>query len=377
MKLKQMTYKKIMIIACLLAGLQGTAFAMHFDKGDIAELIKGLSSGDAENMREAIKASKVSDYQHHYPMHYVIMRGNFDAVQEIINWLDVNEEDNEGKTPLYVAAFYKNIKLINLLLEHGADPAKVLNHSSKFLEKNGYEKINELLDGTKKQISADDSSVSVKPLKSKPKKKRFISKKLTEQTIKELLAYIQKQNIDGVYFFSAYINKLINNNDINGLKALLKNRNNEELMLYVRSCLKDGNILLLAIKNAARGDYRMVELLLAETSPDDITEDNLAAYYVAAREKNDNALIQIIVGLVEVYYPMSTILQRCKVYKCKKVIIPSSNKVCTPEELKKIRLMSKKPKAIASLCLLGAATLGLICYQLFKNDQIHKMKKLM
>jgi len=72
------------------------------------------------------------------------------TIKLLKNKSDIDKKDEEGKTPLYVAAFYKNIQAINLLINHGAKPAKVLAYSNQFLQKNGHEKINEFLSGSKK-----------------------------------------------------------------------------------------------------------------------------------------------------------------------------------------------------------------------------------
>lgn len=64
------------------------------------------------------------------PLHSIISNTNLlDVVKYLLDEeeIDIDAEDDEGRTPLYISISNNNIKMIRLLLKHGADPNKEIS----------------------------------------------------------------------------------------------------------------------------------------------------------------------------------------------------------------------------------------------------------
>lgn len=312
---KQISLSLVMI--CSIFSCQNMIIAMHFDKdADQQEMLDYLIEEEAENLRQVLRESRLKMYYAQYPLHSVIMRGDIEAIKAALicleNPLEVDEEDDEGKTPLYVAAFYKNIEAIKLLIEMNAGPDKVLkNPKSKFLKKTIYKAINDLLRGN---AVSDDTSIPISEasenvLKPDPGSKKKISGKgkINKKTIKKFLLHIGDDQHKGVLIFTGLIKKLINSNDIEGLRKLIGFEIN-----LVELSLRDESVILYAINCAPRDDHAIVELLLSSMNRRFISEALLVNAYLTAKKKKNNNLMNVFANLITRYFPRGTLLKRCK-----------------------------------------------------------------
>lgn len=69
------------------------------------------------------------------PLHSIISDDNlFDVVKYLLDeeGIDIDTEDDEGRTPLYVSVSNNSIKMIKALLKHGANPNKEISNSNHF-----------------------------------------------------------------------------------------------------------------------------------------------------------------------------------------------------------------------------------------------------
>jgi uncharacterized protein len=81
--------------------------------GAVIEIL--LASGAAKHARDALQRTA---------LHYAA-QGSSDAVSTLLSWgLSIHVEDARGQTPLHRAACNESNKLYDLLVSHGADPAR-------------------------------------------------------------------------------------------------------------------------------------------------------------------------------------------------------------------------------------------------------------
>lgn len=69
------------------------------------------------------------------PLHSIISDDNlFDVAKHLLDeeGIDIDVEDDEGRTPLYISVSNNNIKMIRTLLKHGANPNKEISNSNHF-----------------------------------------------------------------------------------------------------------------------------------------------------------------------------------------------------------------------------------------------------
>lgn len=366
-----------LILSCLTISWHNVK-AMHFDKPDLTDLTSHITGEEAEDMQQAMKASRVIDYTKNYPLHAAVMRGALEDISERIANLedpsDIDIFDDEGKSPLYVAAFYRNIKAIDLLMENGANSEKVLKHpKSKFLQMNSHKDVNNLLRGVKRTTS--ELVIPKNTSNDMENKKKPIV--ISERSIKKILAFIAHDKEKGIAIFTGLINKFIIHNDVNNLTKLLRFKINEERLEYIQLSLRNGDILADAIHYAPNNDCRIVELLLSEMDLRFISEECLIKAYLVAKMKNDRHFLNAISGYIRTYFPNSFVIERCKAFKCGEEIRAIAYHEFDPylrrqiEEEAEKKKMQVKYRNLAQICTLGLVLVGFIGYQLLKNDRIH------
>ena len=336
---------------------------LGMDDDEFEEVIKALPSDEADMQWQGRQAEKGRDYGSKYPLHAAVKRGNFENIKQQVNDFlgndqNIDEEDAEGKTPLFLASYYRNTKAIQLLMVLGCDPNKVLNHPKNlFLSKDSHKKVNDLLTGNDVIVTDGNKLNSIQ---------LHINRKINKRNILNLLDKINNDS-EGIYIFTGLINNLILNNDAEGLKKLLRFKLDRQRLKYVDLSLRDENILLCAINSALPNDNQIVELLLSEMDPRYISEQFLIRAYLSAKTKKDIGLLNAILGFINTYFPGSSIVARFNAYKC-------------GERINAKEFYEKKKKAenrmLTVISTLGVFAIGFIGYQWLKTDKLVYSKKL-
>lgn len=81
----------------------------------------GLTEAVQSLLRIGTDPSQLDDLSE-TPLHKAVREGHRATVEALLNTCDVNAESNIGMTPLHWAGVTGNQEMVELLLEHGADP---------------------------------------------------------------------------------------------------------------------------------------------------------------------------------------------------------------------------------------------------------------
>jgi ankyrin repeat protein len=85
-------------------------FAASKDQDQIAKLL----------IKNGAKMELMENYFGYTPLHRAAVKGSYKVCNVLISsGADINSRDNEGKTPLQHAIFYKHNALADLLRQHG------------------------------------------------------------------------------------------------------------------------------------------------------------------------------------------------------------------------------------------------------------------
>lgn len=292
MKYIKLAYLKFFLVIYSILLSYPFLNAMNFSRENPSiyqSLKNGLNEDEIEKLEANLKSQAFKEYSLFYPLHVVIKKGNFEEIQKIIKEFeaaheDIDEEDNDGKTPLYLASYYKNIKAIKLLIKSGANPRNVLEHQDhNFLNKKIYQLVNNILQ-KRTEINTNHKQ---KLNKNNLKKTNgaivinFNNKFKLKEDIGEILQkHAGSCEEEKVYIVEGLICRMINNYNINELKPLLLSD-----IKYVDLSMKSGSLLLYAIKFATKDNYQIVELLLSRMDLQNINAECLIKCYLAAKEK--------------------------------------------------------------------------------------------
>jgi WD40 repeat protein/ankyrin repeat protein len=183
------------------------------------------------------------------PLHYAIQHNQIDIVKHLLTFIniDINKQDFYGETPLYEAIKLRNTKIINLLINAGADPdiKSDIGYSSAELAKdsgisliiskdimnlfsNANSQDDEIIEDIKDLIKQDESNlIDIKNAKSDEGNTILLHYIINKKTkVVDYLIDIYKKedfkkDVDGIILISIieYIYKI---SESDGLKLLLK-----------------------------------------------------------------------------------------------------------------------------------------------------------
>lgn len=77
--------------------------------------------------------NRMTAYQEEFKLHSAVCTKDFKTVVNMLkNNANINEQDHNGRTPLFAAAYIGNIQMVSLLLQHGAIHTADYRHNSPF-----------------------------------------------------------------------------------------------------------------------------------------------------------------------------------------------------------------------------------------------------
>ena len=247
-------------------------------------------AGDFNNLQiNNIKINNINGdvHQTDYPLHSAIKKGQLNKVKEILNKksMGIDEPDDQGKTPLYLACLFREYEIIKLLINHGADKAKLENTS--FLSKPEYQIVVELLSF---QTITDESLFNILNellKKNLENKKVFSAYQLMVKydeigNDKEINWYVKDEFGKDLLFYS------VENNNIPLIKKFIN------LGFDVNKVDKDEKPLI--IHAVETGNVELLDLLMKSGANIDITYKKLNPLYFVTNKLSNPNMIEFLVN---------------------------------------------------------------------------------